>query len=176
MKKKQAVIGSVIIALVILNSQQWWPQDDNEMKTVSSASGNTNITPEALQLSIVLGSSKKKEGVQRNIFTEKKRPIKKVVLKKPKPKPVVKLPPSPSAEELLVRSIKLQLAQYKLMGIIFRGGRPQAFLINSSKTYTVYIGDLIDGKYKIKNITERDLVLIEENTNISRRITLGDEE
>ena len=176
MKKKQAVIGSVVVALVILNSLQWWPQDDSEMKTASSMSGNIDISPEVLQLSIVLGSSKEKEAVQRNIFTEKRRPIKKLVLKKPKPKPVVKPPPVPSAEELLAQSIKLQLAQYKLMGIIFRGGRPQAFLINGSKTYTVYIGDLIDGKYKIKNISEKDLVLIEENTNISRRIVLGDEE
>ena len=85
----------------------------------------------------------------------------------PPPKPVAApLPLGPTPEELTAAQARKLMAQYRVLGYATDGGQPQAFLGKGTKIFIVGIGETLEGRIQIAEITDTAVKLRETRTNL----------
>ncbi len=105
----------------------------------------------------------------RNIFAplgqqRAKKPTPKVS-KKPPPKASPKRalgrkpPPSPSPGDLAAQQARQQLARFRFLGYLTRGGESQVFLSNGQAIYIGKQGETLEGDIHIKSIEPTEVIL-----------------
>ncbi len=83
------------------------------------------------------------------------------------PKPVAApLPLGPTPEELAAAQARKLMAQYRVLGYATDGGQPQAFLGKGTKIFIVGIGETLEGRIQIAEITDTAVKLRETRTNL----------
>ncbi len=85
----------------------------------------------------------------------------------PPPRPVsAPLPLGPTPEELAAAQARKLMAQYRVLGYATDGGEPQAFLAKGTKIFIVGIGETLEGRIQIAEITDTAVKLRETRTNL----------
>jgi hypothetical protein len=91
----------------------------------------------------------------------------------PTPAPPPPPPPPPSEEELAAQRARAELAQYKYLVYLSRGGRDQAFVSRGGETFTVGRGDSLAGGVVLKDITPAFIILLHPQTRIELTVALS---
>ena len=85
----------------------------------------------------------------------------------PPPKPVAApLPVGPTPGELAGAQARKLMAQYRVLGYAIDGGEPQAFLGKGTKIFIVGVGETLEGRIQIAEITDTAVKLRETRTNL----------
>ena len=106
--------------------------------------------------------------MQRDLFRPKPtaKPVVKTLAKTPEPPP--KLP-----EELEREAAQAELSQFRCVGVAFRGGRAQAFLVKGSETFLVSPGDKVGNRFIVDKIAADAVSLQDPNTGVAGQIAVS---
>ena len=167
MKHRNWLITAVVLALAALNVWRWWPAGTT---TPGGMPGTTSpsaaFRPEDFDIRAL--PAEPPGPMQRDLF----RP-------KPTAKPVVKgsaktpEPPPKSPEELEREAAQAELAQFRCVGVAFRGGRAQAFLVKGGETFLVSPGDKVGNRFIVDKIAPDTVSLQDPNTGVAGQIAVS---
>jgi Tfp pilus assembly protein PilP len=116
--------------------------------------------------------------VQKNIFFQavspKADPAKKKIVNKPKRR-IAKAPPVPEPpHKSPAEQVKQELSNYKIFGIYRQGNKNGVFLEKGKQIIVIHEGDKIEGKYRIKKITDKQITLYAEQFNEIVHLDMSD--
>ena len=185
MNKPQLLTVLVVLWLAILGyrlvthePQKTAPLTYTKGSTASVAVAKVGDPKLRVRLDLLNSSGQSSVGTPRNIFA----PVQVYHPPPPLPPPPSKsalpepppLPPPPSPEELAAQSARTELAQYKYLGYINRGGKDFVFLARGNELFdAVGRGGTLAGGIVIKEITPSSVILLEPQTRIEATVALS---
>jgi hypothetical protein len=155
---RRSWLVAIVVALIALNVWRWWPADA-PAKHAAEARPAT-IGAQNLRLAVRASTAETLPRVERNIFELRKaapRPRTKP-MHRPRPVPAVMPvaqppePPHKTPEEIEAETAQAELAQIKLVGVIFRDAKPRAYFARGDQTYMVAPGDTV-ARFTVTAIT-----------------------
>lgn len=158
------VVGVLIILNVYNNFYDFTAVESTEVGDIKQGSLQYNEMTEIFSL----GNDDYE--VKRDIFAIKK-PVKQVVIAEKKK--ITKVRKAPSQREVFVKGIKLEIKKFKLAGIARKKGILYAFILFDDDTHEAKVGDVLYKKYKVKEITEKELLLVHVSGDVKEKIQLG---
>lgn len=112
--------------------------------------------------------------ITRNIFaplyTPPPPPPKKPLAPPLPPKPEIKVP---KPEEIAIEKSKTELKKFKYLGFLNKDGVNEAFLSKDNELISVKKGEIIKGKYLIKEITAATVIIQDKEIQIEETINLS---
>lgn len=163
-----------VLALLIANLWQWWPRDARE-------TGAAGALPRAVrdgELQLHGAQAARGRGPQRDLF----RPAQAVAARAPvaisahasvstgaqgkgnAAGPAKAAPPSP--EEMA----RAEIARIKVIGVVFRKGRYEAYLTHGDMNHIAYEGARIEGRYVVEAIGPDSVRIRDERANVTNEI------
>lgn len=168
---RRAGFAVAIVLLIALNIWRWWP-DSMPVKHAGDKAKSAAFSAQQLRLSVRVAADDAPPGVMRNIFQLREQP-----LPPPRPKklavqqPVVPVqapvpePPPKTPEQIEEEAARAELAQIKLVGVIFRNAKGQAYLSRGEQTYLVSLGDSV-ARFTVTAITAEGVKLHDVRTQV----------
>lgn len=166
MNRRALLMGTGVVLLVALNLWNWWPRPSQ--KTREAAAPASGFRPDDFRLRIEGVPESASDSVARDLF-QPKRPS-------PPPARKVEAPPPPppkTPEQLAEEAARAELAQFRLIGIVLRGGRGQAFLMKGEQSFMVYAGDRAGDRFTVESVTTEGVVLKDPRTGVSGQIAVS---
>lgn len=168
MSRRHVILVIAVMALVLLNVWRWWPEGES-IVGVSDDAGVGSYRVEDFKIFLDI-KDKEVIRVKRNLFRPKVRITKRKSIRTKKS--IAKSPPRKTKAELEREAAQAELAQYKLVGIIFRDKRGRAFLAKGDENFMVYAGDKA-GRFLVKKITTDAIELMDPKTQVSGTIPVS---
>lgn len=176
---RRAAFAGVIIVLIALNVWRWWP---DEKPTRSAGPGPVaSSTAEQLRLSLKVTGDASAPAAVRDIFQSREPSLPALPVAKPEVEPVVQVvpveppppvviePPPKSPEQIAEEAARAELSQIKLVGVIFRNAKGQAYLSKGDQTYLVSLGDSV-ARFTVTSITAESVKLFDSQTQVGAEI------
>lgn len=173
---RRAAFAVVIFVLAALNVWRWWP--DEKLAKPVGPRPVASSTAEQLRLSLKVTGDVAAPTVVRDIFQSrelslpvakpKEEPVVQVVPVEPPPPAVVEPPPK-SPEQIAEEAARAELSQIKLIGVIFRNAKGQAYLSKGEQTYLVSLGDSV-ARFTVTSITAESVKLYDSRTQVGAEI------
>jgi hypothetical protein len=82
-------------------------------------------------------------------------------------------PPPKTPEQIAEEAARAELAQIKLVGVVFRGPRGQAFLVKGDQLYMVQAGGKIGERFQVESIRADSIQLKDPATRVSGSIPVS---
>lgn len=111
--------------------------------------------------------------ITRNIFAPlytPPPPVKKPPTPHPPSQPEVKVP---TPEEVAIEKSKAELKKFKYLGFLNKGGINEAFLSKDNELISAKKGEIIKGRYLIKDISPIAVVIQDKETQIEEVVNLS---
>ena len=169
MKRRQTVFLSIILLLLSVNIWYWWPRA-GEIPRMETSPGAGHFQIEDFALKVPPGVDDKHTRLRRDLFQPKQVIVAKPVVKEP-PKPAEPLPKTP--EQLEEEAARAELSQIKLVGVVFRGERGQAYLTKGDQAYMVFAGGKVGERFTVETIATDTVQLKDVKTNVTGRILIS---
>jgi hypothetical protein len=170
--RRQALLLAAVAVVAALNAWRWLaPPQPGARASAAAARG---LRPEDFQLRLGLAASDTLPG-GRNLFQPRLPPPAppapaKVVEVKPEPPPG---PPPKTPEELAQEAARAEIGQIKLMGVLFRGEKGQAFLVKGAEMYMVQAGGRVGDRFRVQAIAPDSVQLTDPATRVSGQIPVS---
>lgn len=166
MNRTRLFLGAGVGLLILLNIWQWWPRNNSESGAALSAGG---FLPGDFYLKIK-SSPDAPVTAGRNIFRPKLPPPPKAKVVIP---PAPPIPPPKTPEQLAEEAARAELTQIKLIGIVFRRNRGQAFLVKGDQVFLAQTGDKVGDHFVVESIGTDNVLLKDTATNINGQIQVS---
>jgi hypothetical protein len=75
--------------------------------------------------------------------------------------------------ELALQQARQLMEQYRFLGYLMRGGEQRAFIGKGRELYIVGMGEAVEGRLKIKAMTESSVKLLDSNTSLEATLQLS---
>lgn len=167
MTRRQAVFISIILLLLGVNIWYWWPRA-GEIHRMETSMGAGRYQAGDFALKIPPGGDNKHTRPRRNLFQPKMAIVQTNIKKINNPAPPPKTP-----EQLEEEAARTELAQIKLVGVVFRGERGQAFLTKGDQVYLAFPGDKVGDRFTVESVTTDTVQLKDSKTNVTGRIPMS---
>jgi Tfp pilus assembly protein PilP len=166
-KRQHVLLASGVALLLLLNLRQWLPRSGDTPR--APAARGASFQPDDFRLKTASAPTNR-EGVSRNLFAPKvvAVPVKKVEL----PPPPI-LPPPKTPEQLAEEAARAELAQFKLLGIVFRAEKGQAYIVKGEEVFMAFVGDKVGQRFVVDGITTDSVRLKDANTNVTGQIMVS---
>lgn len=173
---RRAAFAGVIFVLIALNVWRWWPDEKPARPVGPSPAASSSA--EQLRLSLKVTRNASAPAAVRDIFQSRgpSLPVaepkeEQVVQVAPveSPPPVVIEPPPKSPEQIAEEAARAELSQIKLVGVLFRNARGQAYLSKGEQTYLVSLGDSV-ARFTVTSITAESVKLFDSQTQVGAEI------
>lgn len=159
LNRRHFLLAALTLLLLTINVVYWWPPSTEEPK-MNRQSTAENFRPEDFMVRAQPLPESPDSTTHRDLFH---------------PKPVVgvakgnqPLPPQRMEQE----ATRAELAQLKLVGIVIRANRTQAFLTSGTETYLVTVGDPVGHRFRVEDIGIDNIRLKDTKTNVTGTIPL----
>lgn len=168
MNRRSLIFGAVAL-LAAINVWRWWPQTGGSSAPLSAPVGG--FRPDDFRLRIEPVSAAGPSSAGRDLF--------RLRLPPPLPPPPVKkveVPPPPppkTPEQLAEEAAHAEFAQIRLVGIVFRGGKGQAFLVKGDQTFMASTGDKVGDRFRVEEIKTDSVMLKDPATQVSGQIPVS---
>ena len=168
MKHRKWIIAAAVLALVALNVWRWWPAGSVKPGGLLGAvSSSVAFRPEDFEIRALPADLP--GPVQRDLFRPK--PAAMSVTKRSSAK--APEPPPKSPEELEREAAQAELALFRCVGVAFRGGRAQAYLVKGSETFLVSPGDKVGNRFIVDKIAPDAVSLQDPSTGVAGQIAVS---
>ncbi|MGH8720990.1 MAG: hypothetical protein ACREU4_03330, partial [Burkholderiales bacterium] len=94
-----------------------------------------------------------------------------VVAAPPAPAPVG--PPPKTPEQLAEEAARDELRQLKLVGVVFRGGKGQAFVVKGDQAYMVHAGEKVGERFRVEAIAPDGIQLLDPASRVNGQIPVS---
>lgn len=168
MKRRQTVFLAIILLLAGLNIWHWWPRA-GEIPRMEAAASARHFTTEDFALKMPPGIEGKHARPRRDLFRPK------TVVMRPVPKKAnnPSVPPPKTPEQLEEEAARAELAQIRLVGVVFRGDKGQAYLVRGDEAYMVFAGDKVGSRFTVEAIVADAVELRDPATNVGGKIPIS---
>lgn len=167
MTRKHTVFVSIILLLLGANVWYWWPRA-GEIPRMETPTGAGRYQTEDFSLKIRSGGDDKHTRPRRNLFQPKMAIVQTNIKKINNP-----APPPKTSEQLEEEAARTELSQIKLVGVVFRGDRGQAFLTKGDQVYLAFPGDKVGDRFAVESVTTDTVQLKDSKTNVTGRIPIS---
>jgi hypothetical protein len=171
-KHRPLLLAAAVAVLAALNVWHWSAGKSSPRER--TASGGSAFGPADFRLKVGVASIA--AGVAaRDIFQPKlppppppPAPLKQVEVK-------VEPPPAPvkTAQELAEEAARAEIGQIKLVGVAFRGGQAQAYLVKGEQAYLVQTGAKVGDRFRVEAISADGIQLLDPSTQVGGRIPVS---
>ncbi len=170
MKRRYLLLGIAILLLGALNLWQWKSPGGPERERSSAHAGS--FRPDDFQLKVGFATA---ESVRagRNLFQPRlppKPPVVRKVETKVEPPPG---PPPKTPEQLAEEAARAELGQIRLVGVVFRGEKGQAFLVKGEQLYMVHTGGKVGERFQVEAIRPDGIQLRDPATRVNGQIPVS---
>lgn len=159
LNRRHLILAALTLLLLTINVVYWWPPSAEGPK-MDRQSTAENFRLEDFMVRAQPLTEAPDTATRRDLFH---------------PKPVVAvakgnqpLPPQRVEQEVA----RTELAQIKLVGIVIRANKPQAFLTSGTETYMVYVGDPVGNRFRVEDIGIDNIRLKDTTTNVIGNIPI----
>lgn len=165
MKRRSMLLGGAVLLLVLLNVWHWTAGPS----PASPRSAAMKATPEMAGADLVLRMASV-DAVSpipvRDLFQAK-------VVVSNRPRLVAKpLPPPKTPEQIAEEQARAELAQIKLLGVVFRGDQGEAFLTANGSSVTARTGARVGNHFVVERITPEIVDVRDPDTHVSGQLKL----
>jgi len=171
MKHRYLWLAIAILLLGVLNLWQWKAPAGSARERGRAIAGA--VKPDDLQLKVGLAvADSGRSG--RNLFQPRSAvpvaPVrKKVELKVEAPPP----PPAKTPEQIAEEAARAELGEIKLVGVVFRGEKGQAFLVKGDQVYMVNAGGKVGERFEVEAIGPDSIRLKDPATRVNGQIPVS---
>jgi hypothetical protein len=171
MKHRYLWLAIAILMLGVLNLWQWKAPAGATRERGRAIAGA--VRPDDLQLKVGLAAADSAR-TSRNLFQPRLPAPVAPARKKVEPK--VEAPPPPPAktpEQLAEEAARAELGQIKLVGVVFRGEKGQAFLVKGDQVYMVNTGGKVGERFEVEAIRPDSIQLKDPATRVNGQIPVS---
>ncbi|HKQ31279.1 MAG TPA: hypothetical protein VJS66_08345 [Burkholderiales bacterium] len=166
MNRRYVLFGAAVAILVLLNAAQWLAPTNGKTARLP-ATAATGFRPEDFRLKI--GFEPPRPGTTRDLFRVWLPPAP-VQIKKVEQPPT---PPPKTPEQLAEEAARAELIQLKLVGVVFRGDKGQAFVVKGDQTFLVHSGEKVGERFVVQSVTTDSVTLKDPKTNVTGQIPVS---
>ena len=167
MTRRYAVYLGLIALLVLVNLGRWWLHSGSGIE--GSAVRGKIMLPEDFRVRVNYPASGE---MRRNLFQPAGASTATVAHgDKTKAKGVMPYPPAQAPNE--TEAAGSRLGKLKLLGVVFRNGKGQAYLGQDKESAIAQVGDTVFGQFAIDRVAVEAVELRDLQTNTSRRIPVS---
>jgi hypothetical protein len=166
---KQRKLMLAIALLVLANIGRWYfagqPVEDTHTKSEI-------ISAAELVLNASLAEAGSVQTMRRDLFriqTRQHEKIARPVLKQVKSR----TEPEKTAVQLEQEAAQNELSRVKLLGVVVRKGKAQAYMSKGTETYLVYAGDMFASRYKAERVALDSVEIFDQKVSIRQTIVLS---
>ena len=168
MSRKKAMLAALaIVVLVGLNLFRWISPP------AGVASRARAQATEAGDLKLRVDAAAMAPTTPRDPFNPKLVVVAKPIIKKVEPPPPPPGPPPKTPEELDADAARAELTTIKLVGVVFKDGKAQAFLVKGDQAFLVFAGDKVADRFTVESITADSAMLVDNKTAVSGRLSIS---
>jgi pyruvate/2-oxoglutarate dehydrogenase complex dihydrolipoamide acyltransferase (E2) component len=169
-KPRTLVVASAVALLAGLNALRWLsPEPPGRSRAAPQA-----YAAEDFRLRTgVAAAGHERSG--RDLFRPKlppPPPAPKVVAAPP-PEPAPAGPPPKTPEELAAEAARDELRQLKLVGVVFRGGKGQAYVVKGDQAYLVHAGERVGERFRVEAIAPEGIQLLDPASRVNGQIPVS---
>lgn len=81
--------------------------------------------------------------------------------------------PRKSAAQMEEETVRAELAKIKLLGVVVREGKAQAYLVQGAETYLAFEGDTVANRFVVESVAVDSVELNDRMLNIKGRIPIS---
>jgi hypothetical protein len=172
MNRRYGLLVAAVAMLLVLNLWHWNAAPSSARER--SAGAVNGLRAADFQLKVGLATAEPARAA-RNLFQPKLPPP-------PPPAPVKaveakpELPPGPppkSAAEIAEEAARAEIGQIKLVGVVFRGEKGQAFLVKGEQVFLVHAGDKVGDRFLVEAIRPDGIQLKDPATRVTGQIPVS---
>ncbi|MFL6622144.1 MAG: hypothetical protein ACJ8NR_05955 [Sulfurifustis sp.] len=164
--KRPYVLLALVAAMLSVNVWYWWPSRSGVSADRRTAA---RWTPDLLRVKVAL-DTEKRAPLHRDLFHPKLAIVKAPPPPKPEPPPG---PPPKTPEQLAEEAARAELTQIKLVGIVFRAEKGEAFLVKGDQAFIVHRGDKVGERFAVESVSADAVLLKDPATQVSGKITVS---
>lgn len=169
MNRRRALLAGAVLALAVLNLWHWSAPGGGQAQRAAAAAANAfgakDFELRAGALAPAAPSS------ARNLFQPRQAPA-------PAPVKVVEAPPPPApsgpppktAEQVAEEAARDELRQIRLVGVVFREGKGQAFLVKGDQVYLVHTGGAVGERFRVESIAPEGIQLSDPASRVQGQL------
>jgi hypothetical protein len=170
LKSRYLLLGLAVLLLVVLNIWQWKPPGGPERDRASASA--VGFRADDFQLKVGSASAESQRS-GRNLFQPWRRPLPPPQAKKIEPPPAPPGPPPKTVEQLAEEAARAELGQIKLVGVVFRRDKGQAFLVKGEQLYMVHTGEKVGERFQVEAIRADSVQLKDPATRVNGQIPVS---
>ena len=164
MNRRALLLGAGVTLLVLLNLWNWWPRSAPSTRTTPAPANG--FQPEDFRLKME-SAAESGAALMRDLFQPRRPPAPVIKTRTPPP------PPPKTPEQLAEEAARAELAQFRLVGIVIRAGRAQAFLMKGDQSYMVSAGDRAGDHFTVEAVGSDNVVLRDPRTSVSAQLPVS---
>lgn len=165
MTRRYAFFGLAVALLGILNLWQWQPLGSGKEEPQATVRADFRVEDFQLKMAPI---TIQPDGRARDLF-HAPLPVPPAAIKKVETPP----PPPKTTEQLAEEAARAELAQIKLVGVVFRGDRGEAFLVVRDQLHMVRAGEKIGGRFHVEAIRQDSIQVKDPVTQVSGQIPIS---
>lgn len=159
-------LGAAVVVLAVLNVWHWVPSPPSGSATESNTySAGTDVAGGSLVLRVATGGSVSPVPV-RDLFQVK-------IAAPKRPRQPANVPPPKTPEQIAEELARAELAQIKLLGVVFRGDQGEALMLANGTSVTVRTGARLGNHFVIERITPEIVDVRDPDTQVSGQLQLA---
>lgn len=159
MSRRHRLLALLAAALLVVNLFHWWLSSRERLTIPVGKGGGESFQAKDFQLHTV--EPEETKTLRRDPFRARRLT---------RSKDTLELIPPKTPGEIAQETAKTELAQYRVVGIVFRNGRGHAYLIRGSETFLVSSGDKVGGRFTVVSIASDAVELHDPQTDISGKL------
>lgn len=165
--KRPYTLLALVAAMLCVNVWYWWPSRSGAPANRHTAE---RWTPDLLRVKVAALDAEKSAPLRRDLFHPK------LAIAKAPPPPKAEPPPGPppkTPEQLAEEAARAELTQIKLVGIVFRAEKGEAFLVKGDQAFVVHRGDKVGERFAVESVGADAVTLKDPVTQVSEKITVS---
>ena len=172
MKPRYVALSVGVALLAALNLWRWAPSGAPAAERAAAVA--SRLRPEDFRLRVGLAAAETAPG-SRDLFRMRLPPApppppKAVEVRVEEPPPG---PPPKTPEQIAEEAARAEFGQIRLVGVVFRGEKGQAFLVKGEQVYMVGTGGRVGERFQVESIRPDSIQLKDPATRITGSIPVS---
>ena len=177
MNFRHLALGAAVAALAAANLWRWSAPQEKPPERVAAQASAFHAEDFQLRVGFVAPDA---APPARNLFQPRLPPpppapkkVEVVAAPPPPPPPVPEGPPPKTAEQLAEEAAQAELKQIRLVGVVFRGEKGQAFLVKGEQLYMVNAGGKVGERFLVEAIRPDSIQLKDPASRVLGQIQVS---
>jgi hypothetical protein len=171
-KLRQALLVAAVAALAGLNAWRWAGSTPDAQQQRNGAS-TPGISAADFRLKVGAATTSEPPSGARDLFAPKLAlpTLRAKVAALPAGLPAA--PPAKTPQELAEEAARAEIGQIKLVGVVFRDGKGQAFLVKGEQVFMVQAGARVGERFRVEAISADNVELRDPATHVAGQIPVS---